>query len=265
MSAPRRAAAPLAVCALALAAACAPKRAALPSGAGTSFPEAAPAYQTAIQECRGARTLQATLGLSGRAGSTGIRGSVDAGFEAPAQVRLEGRYPFGRPAFILVAAGPQATLYLPRDNRVLRNATTETIVEALVGLPLGGGEMRAVLTGCGFGASDSPGAGRSYPGGWAAIDTDGATTYLRQVEGRWRIVGATRPPLMIHYSGFTLGRASTVRVSSTGPVAADVTVRLSDVTINVALGTDVFSVQVPPEAEPLTIEELRRAGPLSGR
>ena len=49
-----------------------------------------------------------------------------------------------------------------------------------------------------------------------------------------------------------------------GAAPADVTVRLSDVNINVTLEPDVFAVDVPARAEPLTIEELRRAGPLGG-
>jgi hypothetical protein len=37
---------------------------------------------------------------------------------------------------------------------------------------------------------------------------------------------------------------------------------LSDVEINVPLGPEVFKEDVPASADPLTIEELRRAGPL---
>jgi hypothetical protein len=265
MPLPRRAAALAAGCVLAFAAGCAPRRVDLPSGAGTPFPEAAAAYDAAVKECRGAKTLQATLGLSGRAGSTSIRGNVDAGFEAPSQVRLEGRYPFGRPAFILVSKGSDATLYLPRDNRVLPNASTEAIVEALLGLPLGGAEMRAAISGCGFGAVNNPGAGRSYGTGWAAVETGDSTTYLRQIAGQWRVAAASKTPMTVLYSDFSLGRAATIRVRSDGPVKADLTARLSDVNINVPLGPEVFAVQVPAQADPLTIEELRRAGPLSGR
>src|SRR5215204_4170134 len=142
--------------------ACAPKRIELPTGAGTPYPEAARVYAEAVKECRGVRTMQATLGLSGKAGTTSLRGNVDAGFEAPDKIRLEGRHPLGRPVFILVSTGPQATLYLPRDNRVLRAVATADIVEALVGLPLGAAELRALIGGCGFGAAE-PSEGRSYP------------------------------------------------------------------------------------------------------
>jgi hypothetical protein len=189
---------------------------------------------------------------------------VDAGFEAPERVRLEGRHPFGRPVFILVAAASQATLYLPRDNRVLRGASAAEIVEALIGLPLGGADLRMLISGCGFEMA-APSEGREYPSGWVAVETGGSTTYLRQVNGQWRIVAASRSPLIVHYADFTAARASTVRLQASGGSGADVTARISDLALNVPLGPDAFKVDVPAAAEPLTLEELRRAGPLGGQ
>jgi outer membrane lipoprotein-sorting protein len=260
----RRAGALALCCALAVVSACARKRLAVPSGAGTPSPDAVTAYQNAVQECRNVRTIKATLSLSGRVGSSRLRGDVDAGFEAPEKVRLEGRPPLGRPVFILVANGPKATLLLPRDNRVLRDAATADIVDALVGLPLGGSDLRALVSGCGFGAADASG-GRSYSGGWSAVDGGGATTYLRQIDGRWRIAAATRAPVTVFYSGFADRLPSTITLQASGASAADVTVRLSDVSVNTQLDPAVFELTIPPDSDPLTLEELRRAGPLGGR
>jgi hypothetical protein len=241
--------------------ACGRKRLEIPSGAGTPYPDAAAAHQAAVRDCRGVRTVKATLSLSGRVGSVRLRGDVDAGFEAPEKVRLEGRAPIGRPVFVLVATGPEATLLLPRDNRVLRSAPTADIVHALVGLSLGGSELRALISGCGFAAGE-PSAGRSYSGGWVAVDSGGATTYLRQIEGTWRVAAATRPPITVFYSTFVQGRPGTVRLQATGATAADVTVRLSDLSVNGPLEAAVFDIKIPPGSEPLTLDELRRAGPL---
>ena len=243
--------------------ACAPKRLELPAGPGTPYGDAAAAYETAVKECRGVRTLQATLALSGRAGTTTLRGNVDAGFEAPEMIRLEGRHPLGRPVFILVAGSDDATLYMPRDNRVMRNVPPASIVEALVGLPLTPAELRSLVSGCGFGAA-GPSQGREYPRGYVAVESGGALTYLRRQQGSWNVVAAARPPLAIHYSSFVAGRATVVRVIASGSPKADLTVRLSDVNINVALDKGVFAVDVPAGAEPLTLDELRRAGPLGG-
>jgi len=254
----------LAGCAsIAAAAGCGGKRVSLPSGPGTPFPEAGAAYEQAVKECRSVRTIRATLGLSGRAGSTGLRGNVDAGFEAPEKIRLEGRHPIGRPVFILVSPGPQTTLYMPRENRVMQNASATDIVEALVGLRLAPHDLRTLVSGCGFDVGQ-PAGGRQYGGGLAAVTVGGSTSYLRQQQGQWRVVAAARPPLTVTYSVFASGRPSTLRLRSDGAPAADVTVRLSDVNINVTLEPEVFAVEVPAGAEPLTLEELRRAGPLGG-
>ena len=109
-----------------------------------------------------------------------------------------------------------------------------------------------------------PSEGRQYSDGLVAVTIGGTTTYLRQEQGRWRVAGSTRPPLSVLYSDFVSGRPSTLRLRATGTPAADVTVRLSDVNINVPLEPEVFAVDVPAGAQPLTIEELRRAGPLGG-
>ena len=243
--------------------ACAPKRIDLPTGTGTPYAEAPGAYAEAVKECRGVRTMQATLGLSGRAGTTALRGNVDAGFEAPDRIRLEGRHPLGRPVFILVAGGGRSTLYMPRDDRVLRDVPAESIVEALVGVSLAPGELRSLVSGCGFGVAE-PSQGREYPGGDVAVDTAGSTTYLRREQNVWRVVATTRAPLTVLYADFVNGRAATLRVASLGTPRADLTVRLSDVNINVSMEDEVFAVDVPAGAQPLTLEELRRAGPLGG-
>jgi hypothetical protein len=261
MPGPFRLSASVLLCTLTVLSGCAPGRIELPSGAGAPFSDAAPAYETAAGECRTVKTIGVSLALSGRAGSTSIRGSVDAGFEAPEKIRLEGRHPFGRPVFILAAAGSEATLYLPRDNRVLKGAGAAEIVEALIGLPLGGGDLRTLVSGCGFEIA-GPTGGRQYPDGWIAVDTGRSTTYLRQVNGTWRIVAASRPPLVVHYAGFAGARASTVRLQASGPSAADVTARISDLTMNVPFGPGAFDVDVPAAAEPLTLADLRQAGPL---
>jgi hypothetical protein len=243
--------------------ACAPKRVDLPTGAGTPYADAAPVYAAAVNECRGVRTMQVTLGLSGRAGTTALRGNVDAGFEAPDRIRLEGRAPIGRPVFILVAGGGRSTLYMPRDNRVLRDVAPESIVEALVGVSLTPGELRAIVSGCGFGAAE-PSQGREYAGGYVAVEAGGSTTYLRREQNTWRVAAVTRPPLTVLYSGFVSGRATTLRVISSGTPRADLGVRLSDVNLNVPMEDTVFAVDVPAAAQPLTLDELRRAGPLGG-
>ena len=244
--------------------ACTPKAPSLPSGTGAPFPAFESAYAEATVRCRGVTTLSAALDLSGRAGGTRLRGTIHAGFESPDALRLEGVGPFGRTVFVLVAKAGDSTLLLPRDDRVLRDAPPASIVEALAGVAIGPGELRMALAGCGFGIID-PDVGRAFERGWAAVDGADTTVFLQQVDRRWRVAAAARGPLTVHYGDFTSGRPATVRIRMTpaqSSVVADLTLKLSQVDINVALAPAVFQVDVPRDALPLTLDELRRAGPL---
>ena len=241
-----------------------PVRVALPSGAGTPFPDFVSAYTHATSECRSVKTMSASLSLSGRAGSTKLAARIDAGFAEPARLRLEG-YPRvnfgGKPFFVLVANGETATLVLTRDDRVLRGAAPAAIVEALAGVALDPGELRAVVAGCALGAGQ-PAAGRSFANGWAAVDAADATMFLRQQDGQWRVAAARRGSLTVEYSNYVNGRPSTVHLYTNPPwgiAPADLTLRTSQVEINQPLDDTVFNLEVPRTATPLTLEELRRA------
>ena len=242
-------------------------RVTLPTGAGTPFPEFSHAFTEATAECRAIKKLSATIRLSGRAGRTKLAARIDSGFAAPAQIRLEGypRVSFGgKPFFILVSHGDVATLVMPRDARVLRGAAPAAIVEALAGVALGPADLRAIVAGCGLQSAD-PSSGRSFANGWAAIDAGETSVFLRQMDGRWRVAGATRGPLSVAYGDFAAGKAATVQVSTPaadGRTGADLVLRLSELEIDPPLDDRVFEVEVPPDATPLTLEELRRSGPL---
>jgi hypothetical protein len=240
---------------------CTPGRPALPSGSGTPLPGFESIYQEATQECRSARTVVAELGLSGRAGSTKLRGRINAGLATPGDIRLEG-VAFGRPIFILAARGGDATLLLVREDRVVRNAPPAAIVEALTGVALTPSELLAVVAGCALGAG-TPTNGRSLAADWAAIDLSEGTTYLRRVDGRWRVGGAVRGQLTVVYADFAGGLPATVHIRTAD--VADITLRVSQLEINTSIDAKAFDVTVPPDAVPLTLEELRRAGPMGER
>lgn len=254
------------LCAIA-AAACAPSRPALPTGPGAPAADFQPAWSDATRACSGVTTLTASLSLSGKVGRTKMRGRVDAGFAAPASVRLEGVAPFGRPVFVLVGVGDRGTLVLPRDNRVLRDAPLDQIVDALAGVPLGAADLRAVVSGCGLTTEAAPREARTYPGGWLAVDMETAgTVFLRRAGSAWRVAAASRPPISVRYDRDPGGRVTLIqlRTDTTG-ATADLRLRLSEVDVNVTLDPRTFAVDVPPDAAPLTIDDLRRAGPLGAR
>jgi outer membrane biogenesis lipoprotein LolB len=245
--------------------ACAAKPPLLPTGSGAPFPDFAAAYQQATQSCRAIRTLTASIAMSGKAGTTKLRGGIDAGFEAPARARLEGRAPFGKPVFFLVADRGRGTLVLPREDRVLQDAAPDQIVEALAGVRLGPDALRTAISGCGLAAGE-PSAGAAFANGWSAVSFANGTTYVRQIAGAWQVVASTSGPVTVTYADYDAGRPSTVRLraGSQGRPSADLTLRLSDVSLNTTLDPKTFEVELPERAVPLTLEELRRAGPRGG-
>jgi outer membrane lipoprotein-sorting protein len=247
-----------------LCSACAPKQPVLPTGTGTPYPEFRSAYDSATHTCSAVKTITASMGMSGKAGGTKLRGRVDAGFAAPGRARLEGIPPFGKPVFVLVAEGGKGTLVLTREDRVLRDAPPDQIVEALAGVPLGPDALRTAIAGCGFGTP--PADGRVYPNGWVAAASPEGTTFLRPRDAGWEVAGAERGVVTILYSDYENGRPSTIRLRATlqGHTTADLTLRLSDVDINTTLDARTFTVELPDHPIPLSLDELRRAGPLGG-
>jgi hypothetical protein len=211
------------------------------------------------------KTLTASMALSGKAGTTKLRGRIDGGFAAPGRLRLEGIPPFGRPVFVLVADGARATLVLPRDERVLPDAPAEQIVEALAGVPLGADALRTIVSGCGF-AQTAPADGRTHTNGWASGSSGETTTFLRRAGDGWQIAAARRGSMTAVYSDYANGRPSTIRLrtEAASRAGADLTLRLSDVDINTTLDPRTFQTDVPPHAVPITLDELRKAGPLGG-
>jgi len=212
--------------------------------------------------CRGARTLTAEMNLRGRAGGRRLSGRLVTGFERPASMRLEAIAPFGPPAFILATRGDQAVLLLPRDERVVRGQSAEAILGALTGVTLAPADLHAVLTGCVVPAP-KPVAGRLHSNGWASIDLEGgATMYLRRT-GSWQVSAARRDGWEVDYPMWQGTFPHVIRLRSVNASAAvDLTATLSQVEVNVDIDPAAFTADVPTSASPLSLEELRDAGPL---
>lgn len=265
-SASVRRAATLAV-AFAIAAAvsgCAASRFEMPADPGTPMADAAGAWQQASAACSGVRALTAELALSGRAAGTRLRGRVQAGFEAPGRIRLEGVAPFGQPIFILAADAARATLLLPRDERVVTAASAAEILEALAGVRLEPDTLRAVLAGCVMTGAPS---GATEHGDIARFAFDGGdVVFARRGNGGWRIVAGVARPFLIEYLDDRSGGRwpARVRISRDLPGGdrVDLTIGVSQVETNMSLPPEAFSVDVPSTAVPMTVDQLRQAGPL---
>jgi hypothetical protein len=231
----------------------------LPGGTGTPAPDFAPAYAEARAACDNVRVLQAELGLSGRAAGQRMRGRVLAGL-VPGALRFEGVAPFGAPVFILVADGNHGTLLLSRERRVVQDAAPEEILNALIGVRLGPDDLRAMLAGCVRAAAESTGA-RAYGADWLAVDlAAGGTVYLRRMGNAWRIVAGRYGGLEVDYAAFQGDRPSHVVLRG-----ADLNLGLSvnQVEVNGDLPRDqLVALTIPDGVAPLSLEQLRKAGPL---
>jgi hypothetical protein len=252
----------------------------LPEGPGAPASDAADALAEATSACRAIRTLTAEIAVSGSAGRQRVRGRLSAGVAAPASARLEAVAPFGPPVFIFVATNNEATLLLSRDDRVLEHGRPSDVLNAAAGVPLDAADLHTTLTGCAP-AIPQP-QGRQFGADWRVVTSPaspgGDELYLHRERGAqpWRLVAAIRRPSTAagraavawraEYREHQNGLPRAIRVTSLdtgGPtgMAFDLTLALSQVDTNVPLGPDVFRVQIPPSARPITLEELRRARP----
>ena len=245
----------------------------LPPGPGAPAPDAADALAQATEACRGIRTLTAEVAATGKAAGSRFRGRLSVGVAAPSSARIEAVAPFGPPVFIFAATDDDATLLLPRDERVLEHGRPDQVLNAVAGVPLNAADLHQTLTGCGPALATPQGHQRGSD--WRVVtEAAGADEVYLHREGAsqpWRLVAAilrrpTVPPWRAEYRDHQDGVPRVIRVSSlqsdaAGGAGFDLTLRLTQVETNVPLDGAVFRVQVPPSAESMTLEELRRARP----
>ena len=238
----------------------------LPAGPGAPASDAGAALADAIRACRAVSTITAEVAASGSIGGQRFRVRLTAGLAPPASARLEAAAPFGAPLFIFVATGNDATLFMPHDDRVLEHGRPAAVLEALAGLPLDAAELRRALVGCPS-APDATGA-RQVADGWRLLSDGPDHVYVRRdpKSPAWRVVAIVHRPSAgagwrAEYRDFENGLPHSVRFAGTAPKSFDVRLALSQVETNTTLGAEVFRVNIPPDAEPMTIDELKRARP----
>ena len=82
----------------------------------------------------------------------------------------------------------------------------------------------------------------------------------------WTLRAARRAGWQIEYPAWSGGFPQTVRLQATQPaLMVDLTVGLSQIETNKDLEDAAFNVNVPRDAEAITLDELRENGPLGAR
>ena len=250
----------------ALSAACAPRLTKLPSGTATPAPDFAQVVVDATEACRRVRSLSAEIAVIGSIGGDRARVRLVAGF-APAAGRIEAAAPFGVPLFIFVASGADGTLFFPRDDRVVEHGRPAELLEAVAGVPLAAADLLPTMTGC---AMPEPlGGGQALGDNWrTAAGSGGAKVYLHRENATspWHLATVFNPGQGLQwswradYDDFHDGLPHVIRFVSADRDRFNIQLTLSQIEINPALGPEVFRVDVPRDAERITIDDLRRPG-----
>jgi hypothetical protein len=244
---------------------CAARTPPRPTGTPAPDPTAIEAFNAATAACKGFRSIEAELSLSGRAGDERVRGRILTGLESGGAVRLEAVAPFGAPFFVLAGRAERATLVLPREHRVLKDTAVADVLERLTGLTLGADDLRLIVSGCLVERAE-PSDGRQWGGGWRAVTIGpDRVAYLRVVNGQPVLAAADYGQWHVDYSAHASGFPRVVRVRRAGDAAIDITARIEQLQVNTQIDPRAWSVDVPSDADPMTLDELRSIAPLAER
>jgi len=247
--------------------ACAARTPPRPVGTPTPDPTAADAFIAATASCKGFRSIEGELSLSGHAGGERVRGRILTGLESGGAVRLEAVAPFGAPFFVLAGRAERATLVLPREHRVLKDTAVRDVLERITGLSLGADDLRLIVSGC-LVDTPSPSDGRQWGGGWKAVTIGpGRVAYLRVQNGQPVLTAADYGPWHVDYSAHAAGfpRVIRIRNSAPGEAGIDITARVEQLQVNTQINPLAWRVDVPSDADPMTLDELRSIAPLAER
>jgi len=235
-----------------------------PTGATTPLTDHAGAWQAATAECRGVQSYRGDLRLSGKVAGERIR-SVTLGLAVDATGRLGFETQvMGSSIFRLGGTTANATLLLRADNRVVRGPAGE-IVEALIGVRLDPARLLAVLAGCVATSLDATAAERL--GAFVQVTLPDATVFLSDDGRGWRPRAGTFEQLLVDYQRIEAGYPHQILITSepgrSPSVSLSIAVRSLD--INPVFTGAEFHVTPPDGAIPISLDELRAAGPLGGK
>lgn len=232
-----------------------------PTGPSAPFADAPAVWTHVTAACRDAQRYVAELRVQGWVGSRQqgisrtLHGAVTRGDDVYLELQI-----VGVTVFQMAGQHGQATILLPRDERVLR-APTRDIVSALTGLHWGGRELLDVLSGC-VAAPIGDVTGERIGASVRVMLSPSTHAWLRERGGRWELEAAQIADWVVEYRLYDGRWPREVRVTSTGATPLDLRFTLSQVQVNIDLPSTTFTLHVPERFVPMTIEELRSLGPL---
>ncbi len=247
--------------------ACAARRFAVPVGPSLPAPEAAAAWDTATQACRGVGAATATLRLSARAGACRIPSvRVGLAIDGGRAVALEARVG-GTNVFRLAGPADGATLVLRDGPRTLR-APAADIVEALVGVKLDPARLLALLSGCLSARPDFVQGNRRD--GLLEVTLPDSVGYLAAGgDGVWRLRAGTFDGLVVDYAqwGPASPRQIEIRSQADAP-GPRIAISIGEVEIvpnpTPPIPQALFDPPDTVGARPISLADLRAACPTGG-
>jgi len=178
------------------------------------------------------------------------------------RIGLDARWS-GSAVFVLGGDANQARLVLPRDRRVIE-APAAAILDALVGVSWDPARLMAVLSGC-VAADPQVRDAVEFPDGTLAVHLSGDdVAYVVRTNGRRTVRAAESGGLGVAYRwAVEEWPAEIVIQSETGRTpSVSLTLRVEAAVANPTPDASAFTVTVPQGAEPMSITELRSAGPM---
>jgi hypothetical protein len=133
----------------------------------------------------------------------------------------------------------------------------------LTGLALGADDLRLIVSGC-LVELAVPTDGKQWGGGWRAVTIGPErVAYIRMQNGQPVLTAADYGPWHVDYSGHASGFPRVVRVRRAGDTAIDITARIEQLEVNTQINPRAWVVEIPSDAEPMTLDELRSIAPLA--
>jgi hypothetical protein len=253
-----------------LTASCGARLMKLPTGVGAAAPDFLAATAQAMSACESLKTMTAEIAVSGSVAGHRLRARLLGGFTSSA-ARLEAVAPAGPPFFIFVANKEDATLLLPREDRVIEHGRSDAVLEAIAGVRIGPAGLFEALTGC---VVPRWRYAERVGDTWRIGTTeDGVKLYLHRdsTSTPWQAAAMLSPGIgqawswRADYRDIHGGLPRSVSLVSADRHQFSLQLTLSQVETGVPLEADVFRVRIPPSAQPIALEELRQSGPFARR